>query len=729
MFCGNCGARLEDGARFCPECGTAVNQSEEAVKAEEAPKAEAPVQEAKTESVKAEEAPKVEAPAQEAKPEPVKAEEAPKAEASVQEAKTEPVKAEEAPKAEASAQEAKPEPVKAEEAPKAEAPAQEVKTEPVKEKKVKKGGKGKLIAVLVVVVLLLAGAGGGFAFYMSPAQQYSRAMKKGDGLMEEKAYQQAIEAYLLAYDIDDSKEVKKALTKAYLKYADECLDTKDYETAISTYQEVQELDSKNEDATAGMIKAYLGAGADSFAKEDYEKAKSYYDEVLKLDEYNEEATGGSVDCQAGLGKAALAAGDTEKARDYFNEVLAYDYTNPIACSGMAQLMAEDGDVTGALNYLEESLWENEGNEDLLAEQNYLIENSYKASMTSTYDDGSSYYTEYYEDSEQIKHSIGYDRYGNISYEMEYDEQGNVISSKEYEYGSLASETAYTYNSDNLVLKTEFVSYVYPEETSTTENVYDGNGNMTQSVSRDVDGNITYSFEAEYDAAGNEIREVTKTPDYETGEITQESVCEYTYDEHNQMLQSYYYVNSYTEGITYEYVTNYEREYDAQGNMISCKTTYPDDVGYYVEETYQYDASGNITYQTYYEVNIDDYGTITNSSYTETTRQYYADGTESYIESYTEYTGYYSSGTTRSITEYDEKGRAVSGKTISDDTNISTYTYTYDEHDNQIQYAVNDSNRGYQEYNSTYEYDAFGNVVYSNNSYGTSVRYTYEYKLK
>ena len=28
----------------------------------------------------------------------------------------------------------------------------------------------------------------------------------------EKAYQQAIEAYLLAYDIDDSKEVKKALT-------------------------------------------------------------------------------------------------------------------------------------------------------------------------------------------------------------------------------------------------------------------------------------------------------------------------------------------------------------------------------------------------------------------------------------------------------------------------------------------------------------------------------------
>lgn len=724
MFCGNCGARLEDGARFCPECGTAVNQSEEAVKAEEAPKAEAPVQEAKTESVKAEEAPKVEAPAQEAKPEPVKAEEAPKAEASVQEAKQEPAKAEEAPKAEAPAQEAK-----TEEAPKAEAPAQEVKTEPVKEKKVKKGGKGKLIAVLVVVVLLLAGAGGGFAFYMSPAQQYSRAMKKGDGLMEEKAYQQAIEAYLLAYDIDDSKEVKKALTKAYLKYADECLDTKDYETAISTYQEVQELDSKNEDATAGMIKAYLGAGADSFAKEDYEKAKSYYDEVLKLDEYNEEATGGSVDCQAGLGKAALAAGDTEKARDYFNEVLAYDYTNPIACSGMAQLMAEDGDVTGALNYLEESLWENEGNEDLLAEQNYLIENSYKASMTSTYDDGSSYYTEYYEDSEQIKHSIGYDKYGNISYEMEYDEQGNVISSKEYEYGSLASETAYTYNSDNLVLKTEFVSYIYPEETSTTENVYDGNGNMTQSVSRDVDGNITYSFEAEYDAAGNEIREVTKTPDYETGEITQESVCEYTYDEHNQMLQSYYYVNSYTEGITYEYVTNCEREYDAQGNMISCKTTYPDDVGYYVEETYQYDASGNITYQTYYEVNFDDYGTITNSSYTETTRQYYADGTESYIESYTEYTGYYSSGTTRSITEYDEKGRAVSGKTISDDTNISTYTYTYDEHDNQIQYAVNDSNRGYQEYNSTYEYDAFGNVVYSNNSYGTSVRYTYEYKLR
>ena len=724
MFCGNCGARLEDGARFCPECGTAVNQSEEAVKAEEAPKAEAPVQEAKTESVKAEEAPKVEAPAQEAKPEPVKAEEAPKAEAPVQEAKTESVKAEEAPKVEAPVQEAK-----TEEAPKAEAPAQEVKTEPVKEKKVKKGGKGKLIAVLVVVVLLLAGAGGGFAFYMSPAQQYSRAMKKGDGLMEEKAYQQAIEAYLLAYDIDDSKEVKKALTKAYLKYADECLDTKDYETAISTYQEVQELDSKNEDATAGMIKAYLGAGADSFAKEDYEKAKSYYDEVLKLDEYNEEATSGSIDCQAGLGKAALAAGDTEKARDYFNEVLAYDYTNPIACSGMARLMAEDGDVTGALNYLEESLWENEGNEDLLAEQNYLIENSYKASMTSTYDDGSSYYTEYYEDSEQIKHSIGYDKYGNISYEMEYDEQGNVISSKEYEYGSLASETAYTYNSDNLVLKTEFVSYIYPEETSTTENVYDGNGNMTQSVSRDVDGNITYSFEAEYDAAGNEIREVTKTPDYETGEITQESVCEYTYDEHNQMLQSYYYVNSYTEGITYEYVTNCEREYDAQGNMISCKTTYPDDVGYYVEETYQYDASGNITYQTYYEVNFDDYGTITNSSYTETTRQYYADGTESYIESYTEYTGYYSSGTTRSITEYDEKGRAVSGKTISDDTNISTYTYTYDEHDNQIQYAVNDSNRGYQEYNSTYEYDAFGNVVYSNNSYGTSVRYTYEYKLR
>lgn len=659
MFCGNCGAKLEDGARFCPECGTAVNQPAEAVKAEEA--------------------------------------------------KTEPAKAEEAPKAEASAQEAK--------------------TEPVKEKKAKKGGKGKLIAVLVVVVLLLAGAGGGFAFYMSPAQQYSRAMKKGDGLMEEKAYQQAIEAYLLAYDIDDSKEVKKALTKAYLKYADECLDTKDYETAISTYQEVQELDSKNEDATAGMIKAYLGAGADSFAKEDYEKAKSYYDEVLKLDEYNEEATSGSIDCQAGLGKAALAAGDTEKARDYFNEVLAYDYTNPIACSGMAQLMAEDGDVTGALNYLEESLWENEGNEDLLAEQNYLIENSYKASMTSTYNDGSSYYTEYYEDSDQIKQSISYDRYGNVSYEMEYDEQGNVISSREYEYGSPASETVYTYNSDNLILKTEFVSYVYPEETSTTENVYDGNGNITQSVSRNVDGNIIYSFEAEYDAAGNEIREVTKAPDYDTGEITQESVCEYTYDEHNLMLQSYYYANSYTEGITDEYVTNYEREYDAQGNMISCKTTDPDNEGYFVEETYQYDASGNITCQTYYEVNIDDYGTITGSSYTETTRQYYADGTESYIESYTEYTGYYSSGNTRFITEYDEKGRAVSGKTISDDTNISTYTYTYDEHDNQIQYAVNDYNRGYQEYNSTYEYDVFGNVVYYNSPYGTNVRYTYEYKLR
>ena len=95
----------------------------------------------------------------------------------------------------------------------------------------------------------------------------------------------------------------------------------------------------------------------------------------------------------------------------------------------------------------------------------------------------------------------------------------------------------------------------------------------------------------------------------------------------------------------------------------------------------------------------------------------------------EYAGYGDSGSSRFINEFDEKGRMVSGKSIINDTDISTYTYTYDEHDNQIQYAVNDSNRGYQEYNSTYEYDAFGNVVYYNSSYGTSVRYTYEYKLR
>lgn len=658
MFCGNCGTKMEDGARFCPECGTAVP------------------------------------------PEDILPEQPAAAEKAVEESKTE--------------QPASP----------AFSPIPEDK--PQKEKR---KGKGSLIAAIVILLLLLIAAGVGIAFYFSPSQQYSRAMKKAETCMNEKSYLEAMELYEEALSLQETKEVEKAIVKAYVRYADECLKNADYKEAADNYQKALEYDDDSRSALTGLAAAYAGRGTEKLAAEEFEAAEAYFDDALSLDDSNEEAWEGKMNCMLGFGDQAAEGGNYEEALEYYDRVLYdWDYSNAAAFSGKAHVLARQGDVTGALALIGEGLSYNAEDSVLLEEKEYLIEHAVLTAKETVSYTGS-YTREEYDGEGNLTKRLTFGDTGNLTGEWVFDGSEKLINAKYYDEknGTLLIEEDLKYDSNGNNVWYRYEDYKYRVNSYWSELEYNSQGKLIRQASFDYmdlqqwqsiyeyDENNLLTLQATYTTVS---RDRNDDPDY----VDWISYA-YTYDEYGNQLtevctSGYYYADGSDSGEEEIYSLSYEREYDEKGNEVYCgKWT---DGIFDGEAWYEYDAKGNpiksIRYD-YYES-----GEI--SSTYEVENQYYEDGTLAYCR---EVWDSGAAGTGEAF--YNEAGKVVKTVNSHDDVSI-TYTYTYDEHDMLVSESVT-GHPSISDYVHEYvnRYDEFGNVVEQIDFNNRGVSYRYEYKLE
>lgn len=597
----------------------------------------------------------------------------------------------------------------------------------------KKRGKGKLIALLAVVAVLAIGAGGFACYYLSPQQQYNRAMKKGDACMDEKDYQAAIAFYESALEIEDSKDAQKAMAKAYIKCADKSVQEKSYTEAIELYLAAQGYDKRNDSISRGLVAAYTGAGADSLANADYQAAKEYYEEALALDADSEEAKTGRINCLAGIGKEALASADETTARSCFEEVLAYDETNPTACSGLAHLMAMDGSVSEAIAWLDELINEIGENRELLEEKEYLLENAVVVSKKTTYEEGN-YVTEDYNDDGSVLYK-SFDWRGKLIQEYLDDKDGKRLYYKEYADGELRSEENNTYDGKGNILTNVYRNYVDPEYSARTEYTYTPEGDLTLQETYSLEeGYLLTYYKAEYtDGMMTSCRDAYA--DYDTHEFTEEYRQEIKYNEHKDIVENHDGRYSLTDGYYFwENGTTYQIDYDSNGNLIyrrgnTVRRDY-DDLENYTEETFAYDADGNVVRTTWLSYQVDYYGDVS-QVYSEEESSYYADGTIAHNVYEYNADGSWGSSWNRSENVYDEEGRIVNSFYESD-TVSREENYEYDEYGNEISWNSTDS-YGNDYYRQTYyEYDGLGNMtslVNLSDNYDYRVQYEYTYKMK
>ena len=609
--------------------------------------------------------------------------------------------------------------------------SQPVTEKPKKAKKEKKGKKGLVITLVIVFVVIIA-AVAGIAFYMSPGQQYKRAMKKGDDFMSEKAYSDAVICYENALDIQKSREAEKALVKAHIKYAEEFVKQSNYADAIDHFLEALDRDEDNKDAQEGLIGAYVGFGNQKLESKAYEEAEELFENALALDGGNDDAKAGRIGCYLGFGDKAADSGDYDKALTYYDEVLDWEDDNASAYCGKAHVTALQGDVFRAMELLEEGLEWNEDNSELLREREYLIENVIVTAKEMVWNDGSYSREEYNEEDICVK-SESYDRKGALNYETAYDDKGNILWSKSYDgRGNVTSETTYEYDGMGNTLTCVYSSTDYPEESYRTEFEYDGNGNLVKQSSYSTSGQMTSLTIYEYDGDNRNTLYAYYYYYYESLEDETPSSSgwesiKYTYDDHgNTATRVYASGSEYGDGTNYEntYSESSVREYDADGNVTAC--TISDSYGGTDNTISTYDSQGNmLTSENYY---VDEYG---DTGYRNVTKyEYYADGTTSWY-----WNGEYDREdnlTEETEAFYDEEGKTVNYRYESNYNYNKYYSYNeyeYDEHNNTVK-EICDSSYDYTVYEYENSYDAFGNLtnVY-NKKYGTSYSYRYEYMLK
>ena len=263
MFCGNCGKKLNEGAAFCPNCGTPVS-SESAAPVQEVQKPE------ETPAASSESA----APVQEVQ----KPEETPATPAA-------------APSESA-------------------APVQEAQ----KPEEKKAGNKGPII-VLVVILLLVIGAGAGAAIYFTSAgYNINKNMKQAQQCFEEQEYEDALDYYDKALDLDDT------LVDAYLKSADIYVLQDEYESAIDLLAKGRKRTGELEEAETllcdKLAEVYQAAA-------DYYAGQGDYNQAYALLKEGIEELGGSVQ-EAGQEELYLVAVLTAKLEElYLSEAEKY----------------------------------------------------------------------------------------------------------------------------------------------------------------------------------------------------------------------------------------------------------------------------------------------------------------------------------------------------------------------------------------------------------------------
>jgi RHS repeat-associated protein len=293
----------------------------------------------------------------------------------------------------------------------------------------------------------------------------------------------------------------------------------------------------------------------------------------------------------------------------------------------------------------------------------------------------------------------------------YDSNGNLLgisypdgSSQQYEYNALGQVTQFTNRNGQAIAYTYYPNGLLKSETlpdgSQDTFTYDNHRNLVSMT--DSTGTTAFA----YDAA-DRLTKVT----YPNG-----SFLAYSYNAAGQRTQMTDQTG-FTVNYQYDALGRLTKLTDANGNLIVSYTY--DDAGRLSSKqfsngdvtNYTYDAAGDVLSI----VNLAPDGKTVQSSYV------YTYNNQSLPATMTTSSGTFTYG-------YDASGQLTSVQTPSG----QTITYQYDAAGNRIavvtngtttNYTTNNLNEYTQVGNTTYQYDANGNLISSNNSSGTT---TYQY---
>lgn len=401
---------------------------------------------------------------------------------------------------------------------------------------------------------------------------------------------------------------------------------------------------------------YMKLAADSYAEQDWETALAGYQSAKELDENREEVY-----------------------------------------RGMSDVYLQMDDVIQALAVLDEGIVKGDM-EALILRKEYLLANVV-AIRTKT--------TEYrYDDNGSILSGeiIERDRNGNEIKDTKYRDGGELswVAKSEYDAaGNQISRTSIRYESDG-----------NGSESYGWERSYDENGNETECVNYDKNGDIESRSVYEYDESGKQ----TKHTEYEEdGRV--KSKIQTEYDSYGNVISEIYDTKSI------------KREYDGQGNEI--KVEHYDDAGKLTAKILkEYDASNNQTGYAEYDA--------AGNSVEKWEREYDMNGNETKYVHYDGVSvddswerecdkngneikriGYDSDGSISYIWEYEynENGTAVKFERIifGDDEaeDVCEWAYGYDEAGREIEYETifHDNNGNISFYHKReYEYNDYGKPI-------------------
>ena len=192
--------------------------------------------------------------------------------------------------------------------------------------------------------------------------------------------------------------------------------------------------------------------------------------------------------------------------------------------------------------------------------------------------------------------------------------GKNTRSEEHEYnkdGSLSVTTIYELNGKKVNRYFKLYTYNNRDNSKTIETIYDGKTTIEEEYKYDSSGNETYykliASETNtyqwwyyyYDDAGNRI----KSESYDIYDSSTPLYIQHMeYDEHNQLIRSYYVEDG---KVTRE--TVYENSYDESGNLVKevvaggATITYEYNAeGMMIRQTYQYPSGSTVNYEYEYD---------------------------------------------------------------------------------------------------------------------------------
>lgn len=494
------------------------------------------------------------------------------------------------------------EPVKQEAPAESEAPAK------------KKGGKGKIVALIIVLVLLLAGGGVAVWYFTGNDYNSQKSMKQAEAAFAAGELSDAKDYYEAALDYDET------LKDAYIKLADIAIQEGKFDSAIKTLKKgirnTEDVEGAEDELTAKLEATYVAAIDQKLKAAAYSEALAVADEAIaemntpvlvqkKKDIYMDQITAMMVeerywDAISIAEMAFEATSDTA-----FEEKMAEAYIM------LAQQEMEYGNYDYAWNLIEQGLYEVDS-QKLKDEKvtlfkrwidSYIEEGDYypairKAQQAFNATEDESFnekvveiylaWADEYVANGEYENALDILREGlretdsaELSDRMDAINASEVLIYKKvvdvqsgtavvYSYNAKGQETAIQYL-DEYGNISEIRTYTYDDEGNASEyKVYDGTGVLQSKINyiwAEVDGEkqcmITY-LDGEERVLRNEIVD-------EEGKML--SYTEYNVEEGTARIIS-------------------ENTYDAAGNLLETITTIGDETIVQKNE-YIYDEAGNL----------------------------------------------------------------------------------------------------------------------------------------